>query len=364
MSETTAKQPPISRSDDLDASRHSRKRTKLDALETGPCLPSLKLRGLPEDAELVLSAYHRYKAVHLTGFPLKKASDLTWRTLQSLFDSMGDEDKESWSVEQGSSTTAPADFLDPSCTARGYCSFLLHEKKQDTLTRLPIEELPWFSWAYGPAVWFFFGRNQDSETPFQGRQEHTDAVSHDGTWHYQLSGCKRWFLRPTDELRREFAEQNVDWDTTGSVPVLCEEGDIVVVNTRLWWHQTEIPQQDVPSLSYARDFHFSSDDLDDQEPMCNVDGVYAANDIEPGTIIFREDDMPECSLHRSKDPNCSVVELENGTSAVVSSRKIALGEFFSVPESGDEEESSFDEDEEEDEESEDADEEEGDHADS
>jgi hypothetical protein len=87
--------------------------------------------------------------------------------------------------------------------------------------------------------------------------------------------------------------------------------------------------------------------------MTNVDGLYATNDIEEGTIVFKEADMPDCELHRSKDnPNCQVVELNDGSGvcAVVSLRPIAAGEFFCVPESSDEyEEGDYDEEEEEEE---------------
>jgi hypothetical protein len=87
--------------------------------------------------------------------------------------------------------------------------------------------------------------------------------------------------------------------------------------------------------------------------MTNLDGVYATNDIEKETIIFTEADMPDCELHRSKaDANCEVVELEDGTSAVVSSRPIAAGDFFCVPESSDEEDEEDMEEEEEGDESE------------
>mmetsp|Transcript_12376 Transcript_12376/g.26196 ORF Transcript_12376/g.26196 Transcript_12376/m.26196 type:complete len:96 (+) Transcript_12376:267-554(+) len=76
--------------------------------------------------------------------------------------------------------------------------------------------------------------------------------------------------------------------------------------------------------------------------MTNVDGTYAMDDIAEDTIIFKEDDMPDCELHRSSDAekaNCKVVELEDGLQAVVSSRFISAGEFFCIPESSDEENS-------------------------
>lgn len=70
--------------------------------------------------------------------------------------------------------------------------------------------------------------------------------------------------------------------------------------------------------------------------MSNVDGLYATADIEEGAIIFTEDTMPDCSLHRSLDPNCEVVETGDGTQAIVSIRDIKSGEFFCVAASDDE----------------------------
>jgi hypothetical protein len=50
-------------------------------------------------------------------------------------------------------------------------------------------------------------------------------------------------------------------------------------------------------------------------------------------------DMPDCALHRSvAGANCEVVELEDGTSAIVSFRDITVGEFFCVLESDSEDE--------------------------
>lgn len=84
----------------------------------------------------------------------------------------------------------------------------------------------------------------------------------------------------------------------------------------------------------------------------NAEGLYATAAIEEGTVVVTEGDMPDCELHRSSaNPNCSVVELENGTNAVVARRNIAVGEFFCVPESDDEsgfyEEEEYEEDDEE-----------------
>mmetsp|Transcript_52197 Transcript_52197/g.77874 ORF Transcript_52197/g.77874 Transcript_52197/m.77874 type:complete len:279 (-) Transcript_52197:114-950(-) len=269
-------------------------------------------------------------------------------------------------------------------------------------------------------------KKNKNENALEGRPEHTDSISYDGTWHYQLSGSKTWHLRPTNELVRhihklqqhqednEQQEQKID-----AVSVTCSEGDVLLVDTRLWWHRTTIPPQDpivlndsdgdaaaaysaVPSVSYARDVYLphqvggkgtdfcepssSSDERmkiksdpqkglsspetnSDQKSsaslmMTNLDGIYAAQDIPADTILFRENEMPDCELHRSKDNyNCQVVVLgddkdgdESGGSddededgdgimAVVSIRDIKCGEFFCVAESSDEEEEEEEEEE-------------------
>ena len=76
--------------------------------------------------------------------------------------------------------------------------------------------------------------------------------------------------------------------------------------------------------------------------MTNVDGLYAMDDIAEDTVVFREDDMPDCELHRTSEAdkaNCKIVELEDGMQAVVSSKFIKAGDFFCIPESSDEEDS-------------------------
>jgi hypothetical protein len=124
-----------------------------------------------------------------------------------------------------------------------------------------------------------------------------------------------------------------------SMTVLTYLYTFAAKSTRLWFHRTVIPSQVDPSVSYARDFNQQPSQSDHEVGgMTNVDGVYATNDIETSTVIFTEYDMPECELHRSStDPNCEVVELEDGTSAVISCRRISAGEFFCVAESSDEE---------------------------
>ena len=105
-----------------------------------------------------------------------------------------------------------------------------------------------------PHYWIFVGRNKHCESGewLSGRKEHTDSIEHDGTFHYQLLGKKLWNLRPTLELR-ERCDRDHDMTLLDNYEVLVEEGDVFVINTKLWWHQTEIPPG--WSVSYARDLY-------------------------------------------------------------------------------------------------------------
>jgi U3 small nucleolar RNA-associated protein 6 len=381
-------------------------------------------------------AYGPSQALHIRGFvpppPVASSSSLTCgggadgfraSDVRPLFDSINDEDKASWCIEndairahgvEGARLT-PSEFLDISNTSqRGYCSFLVQHSKVEMegllANRLPMVHLPVADGSgdmmkvnYGPCLWLFFGKNyagEDASPTLPGRPEHTDSVTHDGTWHYQLSGTKIWRLRPTTKLLQMMeehkrkqkeerpvsgAKRKIDDAAYGAcdvkeveannanpndarethIEVECRQGDVLFLNTRLWWHSTLIPPQDAPSISYARDVYFpnseaspdpardadTKDNVDNgagdggEEVMTNVDGTYATEDIAAETVLFTERTMPNCELHRSKtDPNCQLVELEDDAGgesymAIVTLRDIKEGEFFSILESDEEEES-------------------------
>ena len=108
-----------------------------------------------------------------------------------------------------------------------------------------------------PHAWLFFGRNGTTE-PMPGRPEHRDNVKCDGTWHLQLSGSKLWGLRPYPDA--------IEWSPrvppdvpSGRLHVLVEAGSALLVNTRLYLHETSVPGPqpglDALSLSLARDFN-------------------------------------------------------------------------------------------------------------
>ena len=126
-----------------------------------------------------------------------------------------------WSLEM----PGDADVVVPSAVLAGepsssnlprrfYSSFILKrpDHVKDILASLPVDRLPSDGRSrrtattinHGKAVWFFVGHNK-SRRVLPGRPEHTDAVRHDGTWHFQLSGSKTWHLRPTKELAQRLA---------------------------------------------------------------------------------------------------------------------------------------------------------------
>ena len=406
---------------------------------------SVPLLDLQDQAVITHSAFREaydfHQALHIRGYKPTHRSPSTRKEndnkttffnaddVRNLFDSLADQDKESWCIENKANhnnpdrdnndnyNTRPQDFLHNNNKGRGYCSFLVQHSKEvleDLLaTRLPMVHLPVkreeepeaekaaeadssshdddsnspiMKVDYGPAIWLFFGKNYSSAAneTLLGRPEHTDSVTHDGTFHYQLSGTKIWHLRPTTELIEAMRnsskmqcqskccpsnkKRKIDQDNAASsdkndnkirIQVECKEGDILLLNTRLWWHSTTIPCQEVPCISYARDIYFTpqqnnNDSENNNEhtnnresSMTNVDGTYAANDIEADTILFTEHNMPDIELPRSKDdPNCRVVELEDNDGetymAVVSLRTINSGEFFKLEESDDDDDDSDD----------------------
>jgi hypothetical protein len=386
-----------------------RRPNKRPRLEVSPemLVPKLHFYRRDHKEHSIAEVYKAYQAVHLPDYlqyiqqestrgkeeseSVNKqkrngdATSLRWNDLHDLFTRLSKKDKDSFCVENSSSAGAlsPA-FLESKVWDAGYCSFQVQEEEYlSHLSKiLPVNSLDdrsfcsgtsssassTFScrccrcWHYEPCLWVFFGRNPsllNSEKKkigdLKGRPEHTDSISHDGTWHYQLSGTKRWLLRPTRQLwNQSQARGDYANEEPPKTPVVidCQQGDVLIINTRLWFHQTVIPPQPQPSVSYAKDFCINRvvTEATDHERsvgkgarMTNVDGLYATDDILEGTILFREDDMPDCAMHRSvTNPNCAVVELDDGTHAVVSIRQILAGEFFCVGDSTDEDDTDED----------------------
>jgi hypothetical protein len=298
---------------------------------------------------------------------MKEQQEQVYSTLHNI---AGHADVEkSWNLELAmKQTLSPQDILLPfprvssasssksALPRKWYASFILKTKElvEQVLPRLPIRELPNDSGTclrHGKAVWCFIGRN-GTRSGFKGRPEHTDSVRHDGTWHYQVTGIKTWHLRPTKKLIEKFPP-SVPW--RGKIDVHVKAGDVLLVDTAKWWHQTEIPctlsASEQLSSSYARDIyiindedcdedkkgervaedHCSDGDDDNDDDMTNVDWLYAPHDISKGEIVLTEDDVPDASFPESHEPNCDVMEdEETGKMVVVAIRDIESGEFFSI----------------------------------
>ena len=230
------------------------------------------------------------------------------------------------------------------------------------------------------ALWFFVGRNSGDDA-LPGRPPHTDEVKHDGTYHRQLSGCKEWRVRPTEELlargRRSMAstsrgrsrkrsraaaaeeEEGAEEDDEGSGEwriVRCEAGDVLAISTRDWWHSTSLPPQAGVSVSVAREWNVrgatrprrtrasgrsaaaaleGDGEADDGRAtsFTNVDGLFATRAIARGCVILTEDDSPDMELPEvdAARANCEVAEdEETGKMCLVARRAIRSGEFLSV----------------------------------
>jgi hypothetical protein len=267
--------------------------------------------------------------------------------LQSLFSTRVrlTPDADSWAVERDTGSTDAAAFLDPSSSPIGYCSFILQDSDNIAafLTssdlhfggKLPVATQANLSLSQTQAVWTFVGRNDaDVAThALRGRPEHTDAVPHDCTWHEQVDGTKTWHLRPTDSLAKvsEVAKRGV-----GGVDIHVHDGDIIIVDTKAWWHCTSVPSQPGISMSYARDLYVNRP-APGESDMVNLDGVWAQKSISAGEVVFTEHDLPDAELQRGSNPNCELVELqgdEDGTScmAVMTTQSVKAGEFFVLAE--------------------------------
>jgi hypothetical protein len=190
-----------------------------------------------------------------------------------------------------------------------------------------FEDSAWQGLVHTAPVWLFYGANP-SDQPFSGRPLHTDSVSHSGTWHCQWSGAKTWHVRPlaeADEWSGSAPEISAGAGGNGGArkqrtsraapPLLrieCQRGDLLLINTRLWWHHTTLPPQGTElSISYARDFYCANAAVPGSSPPVaavndaeaqdfdNVEELYASKNVKKGAIVLTESELPDCALPRS-----------------------------------------------------------------
>ncbi|OEU07353.1 hypothetical protein FRACYDRAFT_251159 [Fragilariopsis cylindrus CCMP1102] len=90
-----------------------------------------------------------------------------------------------------------------------------------------------------------------------GRAEHVDEVTHSGTYHIQIAGTKTWWIRPHPDcsfLNEELSSlvsssssssldntnHNNNSNCFSRMKINVEEGDVFVLNTKIWYHNTEL----------------------------------------------------------------------------------------------------------------------------
>ena len=309
--------------------------------------------------------------------PLDATSNYYLSSISKAFQSASIQDQESWCIENNGNDNnalertktiahiSPSEFMSPNSKIKGYCSFILQDDSEQVVSNLtnqvaPYSTLPLQQEAQDPPdtkredsmlpsittanpYWIFVGRNTNPTIPMQGRSEHTDDVQHDGTFHYQCCGSKTWYIRPTAALKRKLLQDksNNIMKLKDRYEITLEEGDIFVINTRLWWHQTEIPsppsasasasaviadQGQNVSISYARDIYLdatekkvskisqASSTEEHEEKMSNQECAWAVGFIGKGTVLLMEDSDPPPMMTRTQQKskaNCQMIILEN-----------------------------------------------------
>jgi hypothetical protein len=287
--------------------------------------------------------------------------------------------RKSWSVENACG--GKPEFLTPdalfhrmnasssfyvSCIAQTDASLVKEAEKL-----IPFETpAPPFMFAgakHSEPLWFFVGYNNSDQDSMVGRPEHTDVVSHSGTWHIQLAGCKRWLLRPSES--KEWGGKAPRLVHGERLSIDCLQGDILFINTRLWMHHTQIPHYvsrfGTLSFSIAKDFYCDSvvpaggatadswkkqRTENDTEEFTNIETIFASRSVRKGAIVLRESELPDCSLPRSLKANCEVatVEDEDGNEefCLLARCNIKAGDCLAVLPSDDDDDEGDDEDDE------------------
>jgi hypothetical protein len=401
----------------------SRKRTN-DTSDAPFELGSVKSFRATDSATDILEYYKKYQVVVIKSTPVK--NELKFEHIKKLFSGAKDVVNQTFSVEalqgqKGWTALAAEDIFGADDHPKGewYASFISQSSKEGSKaasraavtkfrSQLPVTELPVLTRAasqvkYTQPVWVFVGHNGKTSalSTLRGRPEHVDSVDHDGTWHYQSQGTKVWYIRPAETPEWGDTVLSVTSTPDSSVPakkqkggeagllkefadglprlkIVVEQEDVLIINTRVWWHQTRIPptgKKDF-SISYAIDFYCADlqlpgkatavpakegskkkasercampetkesssadnegaseqDDGDDDstaQPYTNMDGLYASKPLKPGEVVFYESELPDCALPRSDDPNCEIVWLEDGSGALVAAKDLQVGDWLTV----------------------------------
>ena len=225
-----------------------------------------RLDGRSCSAAELLDVYSRAQVVLLEHAHDATSVEYGLGHLRELFTRPGDVVTQGWTAE-GVDTPSPEKLLGGLECANGdrsdkwYASVVLEQSRApqalaDLLATAPRKPPALAAFEAKPHAWLFFGSN-GAAAPMPGRPEHRDNVQSDGTWHVQLSGSKEWWLRPYPEPC-EWQPCDPPDVPAGRLHVLVEAGSVLLVNTRLYLHETSIPGSqpglDTLSMSLARDF--------------------------------------------------------------------------------------------------------------
>jgi hypothetical protein len=217
-----------------------------------------------------------------------------------------------------------------------YVSTIVHRQDEKAFESL-TEKLPEFDifddLHFSSGAWLFLGHsptNRKRKRNMIGRAEHVDEVTHSGTYHVQVAGSKTWWIRPHPELYcgdelpdlstipgAELSEATKSW----RLKVHVEQGDVLVLNTKIWYHYTELPPSEW-SISIAQDFYLP---------------VPCPKDVAEGEVVLDEDEIPN-EIPRTNEPNCALAEVEGDDDddddeakiVLVALEDIAEGEFLSI----------------------------------
>ena len=224
-----------------------------------------------------------------------------------------------WSVENRGDYETEQQLMEPTSIKdlvdRFYVSTIIHKTDVlalEDLLALTLPRPPLPTAIHNGGAWLFVGKTKcsggnskrkRSSYAMIGRAEHVDDVTHSGTWHYQQSGDKVWYIRPNKTLwdlgevpdisKSSLAEQTEK--LTWRLKVKVQEGDIFILNTRIWFHHTELEESNSDwSISIARDFYLP---------------LPCPQNTKEGDIILEEDDIPT-DIPRSDAPNCALAKVE------------------------------------------------------
>lgn len=272
------------------------------------CSPMLlhnvpRLDGRTCSAAELLDVYSRAQVVLLEHAHDATSAEYGLGHLRELFTRHEDVVAQGWTAERVD-TPSPEDLLgglgrrSGDHVGRWYASVVLDERRAPRalaalLAATPRAPRALASMQAKPHVWLFFGSN-GAVAPMPGRPEHRDNVQSDGTWHVQLSGSKEWRLRPYPDPSewKSCAPPDVP---SGRLRVIVEAGAALLVNTRLYLHETSIPGSqpgpDALSMSLARDFSITG-----ARKPASTHGAVATDETEEAVVQGQEFSSVLCNV--------------------------------------------------------------------